>query len=392
MRGMPPTGLSNRLLLTAVFSTTLGVGIIFGFEPPLISVVLSRAAHSGAAIGAVNALGLVSVILMGPFYPWLIARLGLRWSMLAGMGAAAAILPLMPLCPGLPAWMLLRFLTGCAFGLTWIASEVWMNSLSVEKSRGTVMGIYGTVFSVGTVSGPLLLEYTGTVGWQPFAVGAACLAVTVVPLALLSRTSSSRSSPPARDPQSFGKLLAFLPAAPVVMLAALVAGVVESADLSLLPVFGLRAGLNEHAALLLLAAFLAGNVVLQLPIGVLADRFGRQLMLGICAFCCGIGPLLLRACLREPALLWPLLFVWGGTLYAFYSQGIALLGEQFKSQDLAGANTLFVMVYCVGGAIGPGAGGLAMDRWPQHGLPFLLSAAALLLIGGLTIGYRRPAA
>jgi MFS family permease len=141
------------------------------------------------------------------------------------------------------------------------------------------------------------------------------------------------------------------------MLAAAVAGLVESADLSLLPLFGLHAGLDERTALLLVTVFLAGNVALQLPIGLLADRFGRRLMLGVCAAASAIGPLLLPGVLDRPTLLWPLLFVWGGTLYAFYSQGVALLGEEFPERDLAGANTLFVMVYCVGGILGPSIGG-----------------------------------
>jgi len=51
---------------------------------------------------------------------------------------------------------------------------------------------------------------------------------------------------------AFARLSGTLKAAPVVMLAALVAGLVESADLTLLPLFGLHSGLDEHAALLLL--------------------------------------------------------------------------------------------------------------------------------------------
>ena len=69
--------------------------------------------------------------------------------------------------------------------------------------------------------------------------------------------------------------------APIVMLAAAVAGLVESADLTLLPLFGLHAGIGERAALLLVTVFMAGNVILQTPIGLLADRFGRRFLLGM---------------------------------------------------------------------------------------------------------------
>jgi hypothetical protein len=50
---------------------------------------------------------------------------------------------------------------------------------------------------------------------------------------------------------------------------------------------------------------------------------------------------------------------------------------------------MFVMVYCLGGVIGPSAGGKAMDLWPTRGLPFLLSGAALLMLGGLAISFVR---
>jgi len=369
---------SRGLTLAAVFSSSLGVGLTFGFQPPLIALVLSRAGSSSFAIGAVTASSLIAVILFGPCYPYLITRLGLKRSVVVGIGCAALILVLMPLKPGIALWVCLRFLTGCALGLSWIASEIWLNTVSGAETRGTVMGVYGTVFSIGTIAGPLLLEFTGTRGWQPFLIGAAGLGLTMLPLMLLSGAASA--------PQGFTPLRALAGAAraaPLIMLAALVAGLVESADLTLLPLFGLHGGFAERTALMLLAVFMAGNVVLQVPIGLLADQFGRRFMLGVCALLSALGPLLLQPFFGAPLLLWPLLFIWGGTLYAFYSQGVALLGGQFAAAELPMANTLFVMVYCLGGVIGPSAGGIAMDRWPSHGLPALLSGAALLLLLGL---------
>jgi MFS family permease len=371
---------SRRRALTAVLSSSLGVGLTFGFQPPLIALVLSRAGNSSLAIGAVTSASLIAVILSGPFYPYLIARLGLRRSVIAGIGCGALILTLMPLMASVPLWFGLRFLTGCTLGLSWIASEIWLNTVSGADARGTVMGVYGTVFSLGTVTGPALLEFTGTRGWLPFGVGAAALIVTLLPLAALENTPSAvQGFTPLRE------LTGVIRAAPLVMLAALVAGLVESADLTLLPLFGLRGGFGERTALLLLAVFMAGNVVLQVPIGLLADRFGRRRLLGVCALVSALGPLLLQPFFATPGLLWPLLFVWGGTLYAFYSQGVAILGAQFPPALLATANTVFVMVYCLGGVIGPSAGGFALDRWPTHGLPVLLSSAALLLLAGLAM-------
>jgi MFS family permease len=406
------SGASRRSTLAAILSSSLGVGLIFGFQPPLIAMVLSRAGSSALAIGAVSAASLIAVILCGPLYPRLIGRLGRKRSVLAGILTGAVVLAFMPAASGAAPWTCFRFVTGCALGLSWIASEIWLNTVSGDAERGTVMGIYGTVFSVGIIGGPILLEFTGTQGWRPFVVGSLCLIATLLPILMLrgdgteagagTGTAAGAGTGTAADawtrtgtgtaaPTPLVDLARAVRFAPIVMLAALVAGLVESADLALLPLFGLHAGLNERAALFLVTVFMAGNVVLQMPIGLLADRFGRRTILAGCAVASALGPSLLPVCLEAPVWLGLLLFLWGGTLYGFYSQGIALLGEEFPASELASANTVFVMVYCAGGVIGPSLGGFAMDRWPQAGLPAMLGGAPLLLLAGLAVRAARAA-
>ena len=373
-----------RSSLIAVLATTLGVGLIFGFQPPLIAMILARDGVSSTMIGSVTSASALAVIALGPAYPRIIAWLGLRRAILIGIGLAIIVLLALTLFSGIPIWIGLRLAGGSALGLSWIASEIWLNSLATDRSRGTVMAAYATVFAAGVVAGPLLLEFTGTVGLTPFVVGAGTLALTAVPLAFVRHVPEA-----SRDTTSTPGFVTLAAAAPSVMLAALIAGMVESADLSLLPVFGLRSHLGERAALLLVTVFLAGNVVLQLPIGQLADRFGRRATLGACAIVGTVGPLLLPGVMQTPWLMWSLLFIWGGTMYGFYTQGLALLGESYPASQLAAANTVFVVVYCAGGVLGPSLGGLSMDLWRPAGLMVFVSAAALLLIVGLLVESRR---
>ena len=220
---------SRRLTLTAVFSSSLGVGLIFGFQPPLIALTLSRMGYSPPLRHwTVTAASLIAVILCGPFYPRAIVRLGLKRCIVSGIIFAAAILLLMPLWPGALVWLTLRFISGCALGLVWIASEIWMNSASGTESRGAVMGIYGTVFSIGIVSGPILLEFTGTQGARPFVIGAACLVLTLLPLGV----AAAGHGRGAGVHSAAGLVGRACSTALIVMLAALVAGLVESADLT----------------------------------------------------------------------------------------------------------------------------------------------------------------
>jgi MFS family permease len=368
----------HTLSLVSVLSASFGVGLVFGFQPPLMSLVLERGGASSFEIGAVTSISTVAVMLCGPFYPGAIRRLGLRLAVIIGIAGCTVVLFVMPLLPGFQGWFALRFATGCALGLEWIASEIWLNRLSTDQTRGTVMGTYATVFAAGVMAGPLLLQVTGTSGWRPFGVGALCMALTALPL-LAAR------DPPSGDVGVSDRLqwLRIARAAPMVMLAALIAGLVESAYVSLLPVFALLRGLDERSSLLLVPVFLAGNVILQLPIGRLGDRLGRTRVLIVCAGVCVLGPILLSAVMGVSWLVWPLLLLWGGTMYGFYTQGIALLGESYPHAELADANTVFVVVYCAGGIVGPSLGGLAMDTWTPNGLLVFLSAAPALLAAAL---------
>ncbi|HEY2341229.1 MAG TPA: MFS transporter, partial [Steroidobacteraceae bacterium] len=256
------------------------------------------------------------VMLCGPAYPAAIARLGLRAAVVLGIALSTVALLLMPLLPGLTPWLALRFVTGCALGLEWIASEIWLNTLSTDQTRGTIMGTYATVFAAGVTAGPLLLQLTGTAGWRPFGFGALSLAVTALPLLLVRESSACGPRSPERV-----RWLSIVRAAPLVMLAALIAGLVESAYVSLLPVFAMLRGLEESGALRLVTVSLAGNVLLQLPIGAVADRMGRRRMLAACAAVCVAGPPLLSTVMGVPWLLWPLLLLGPGLLTRRNSAG-----------------------------------------------------------------------
>src|SRR5690242_18145489 len=107
----------DTLALAAVLFTSFGVGLTFGFQPPLMALVLERAGASSFQIGAVTSISTAAVILCGPLYPSAMRRLGLRLAIILGIVASAAVLFVMPWLPGVQGWLALRFVTGCALGL-----------------------------------------------------------------------------------------------------------------------------------------------------------------------------------------------------------------------------------------------------------------------------------
>ncbi|MBX6320462.1 MAG: MFS transporter [Rhodospirillaceae bacterium] len=373
----------RRLSLSVVIAGVFGVGIAFGALVPLVGLLLDRRGIGATWIGLNAAMFPIATIMVGPVLPRLVARLGTLRSMYLGLGLSAAFSALFPVLPEVWAWFVLRYLIGVAAGMHWVVSETWINSIATDRDRGLVMGIYATVLAAGFALGPSMLNLTGIDGAPPFMVVAVALLLSAAPLALAAEVAPAM---PARPERGLRPLIAV---APAVMVAAVVGGFVDSALFALLPVYGLALGLDQTDAVLLLTAFIGGNVLLQVPLGWIADRTSRRGVLLACVAVALLGTVLLPLLAKGGpaagrALLWPTLFVWGGTAFGIYTVGLSLLAERFPRAELAAANTAFVMAYETGSLSGPVTAGGAMDALGPHGLVITVAVVcALFLLASL---------
>ena len=120
---------------------------------------------------------------------------------------------------------------------------------------------------------------------------------------------------------------------PTATAAVLVFGAVETGGFALFPVYGSRIGYSEADAALLLTMIGLGNVILQIPLGMVSDRVGdrRHLLLG-CAVVGLLGTILMPFVAGNWHLMAALLFVWGGVVAALYTIGLAHLGTRLSGQ------------------------------------------------------------
>ena len=158
---------------------------------------------------------------------------------------------------------------------------------------------------------------------------------------------------------------------------------VDIAFFSFLPIWGLRNGLEEAFAVTLLTVFVAGNIVLQYPLGWLADARGYRFGMLVCGLLCLLAPIAAPHLVQLPLLLVAVLFFWGGAAWGIYSIALAALGVRFRGASLAAANAVFFIAFEVANILGPPAAGGALDLWPRHGLMVLMGlfgAAFLVLL------------
>jgi MFS family permease len=151
-----------------------------------------------------------------------------------------------------------------------------------------------------------------------------------------------------------------------------------------MPVHALSHGLSVPTMGLLLSAMAAGQVVLQIPIGILADFLDRRFVLLLCGLVGISGMVVLAIFPTSPLVLVPTFFIWGGIVVGFYTIGLTILGERYSGAALVSVNAAFASLYGVGALIGPSVTGATMDRWPDFGLPLVLGAICVLVLIPIT--------
>lgn len=393
---MPPAAASAEALrrrnleLAALMASAAIVGASLALSFPLLSLVLAAHGHDATVIGVNAAAHGLGVLLAAPFFGRLIQRIGAVGAMRLGLGTAAVLLVLFPLHVDPWVWFALRLVFGAASTVVFIVSEAAINALVEDHRRGRVLGLYGTMFAVGYASGPLIIAFIGSEGMAPFLVGTVILAAGLGPtLAMPSIDMALGGGPEAYAAR---RLVTLWRTAPLILGAGAVVALVETTQFSLLPVWGLEFGMGESAVALLLGVWIAGNIVLQYPVGWLADRVPRRRLLAACA---GLATLLSLGLMSQlvvtnPLLLWPVLLVHGGMSGGIYVLALALMGERFQGASLAGANAAFILTYEIGAMGGPPLAGLSFSLAGAPGLPLVfLLALALLAAAALTA--RRPA-
>lgn len=369
--------------LTAVLASIFAVGITIGIATPLLSLLIERAGHGASMAGLNTAFGVVAVVLVSPFVPRLVRMLGLLGALYAGISISTISILLFPMTDDLFLWFVIRFFLGAGMAVHWVVGETWLNAVTSDNNRGLVAGIYSTLMGAGFAAGPLVIAGVGVEGHLPFTVGAVLVLVSAMPLVLARRLA------PHGVGEEDGGILRTLRMAPLIMAAVFVCGFIDMAVLALLPLYGLRAGMDEQSSLILLTVLISGTTVLQLPIGWIADRLGRFRVLVACAILGTVAPLLVPGTLGNDLLLWPALFLWGGTTVSLYTLGLAMLGERFDRDLLPAANAMLVISYCLGSIIGPPATGEAMERLGMHAMPVTLALlCGVFAVAAIAMGRR----
>lgn len=379
---------SSSLNYVILLIVIVAAGVSQGLLLPLLAIFLERMGVSSSMNG-LNAAALY----VGSFAMTLVAErtLGkLGFKKLAGAGLVLVLVSviLFPLVPNVTFWFVLRLLVGIGDSAVHYTAQLWVLMVTPEEKRGRNISIYGMSYGLGFSLGPLgipLLQFGDSVPFIALAV--LVLLVLLLVLVKLPDLRAEKLDAEARPAKRFRRSYAF---AWYALVPALLYGYMESGINSNFPVYGLRVGLSEQQIAFLLPFIGVGGLILQLPLGMLSDRFGRKRILMISGILGGLSFMLVPLAGTSTVAILALLLLAGGMIGSFFSLGLAYAADILPKVLLPAANVIASFHFNVGSIAGPNIGGTLMQYGWNGGL-FVALGLGFIVFGFLGVAFRKRA-
>lgn len=336
--------------------TLLGVRAgIEGFGPTVTGVVLA-----GYYVGFLG--GSLAV-------PGVISRVG-HVRAFAGLASLASAVVLIHVIQREPvSWFALRAVSGLCISGLYVVIETWLNGAATNRIRGGLLATYMVVVTGGVLAGQALFAVANPRGFAVFVLASVLVSLAVVPVSLATVRAPDVPTP---DPLSLRSLI---DVAPLAAVGGALAGFTGAAMLGAGAIYGVESGLGPRGTAALIAAALAGGLVLQVPLGRLSDRTDRRLVIAASAGTAAVGAVAAALIAPgSPGIVVVLTLIAGGMSFPLYSLSNAHLNDWLDEGRVVAAGARMVLVNGMGSIAGPITGAAAIELAGPEGLFMVLAA------------------
>lgn len=354
-----------------------------GMQGTGVALVLEGQGHASAVAGLIQStyyVGVASGALVAT--RWLSPATAPRVLAASSLGGSVFSLLLL-LEPGAAGWALLRFLQGMGIAGVYVSVEVTLNHGASNQSRGLVFSIYQVVSYAGMAAGQWAVGLLDAAPRASFtSVGGLFALAAVVAIAWV-RPPAEHPAPVAAHPHrhprdgtaplsALSTLSALLACSPFGFYVAGVSGLLLSAFYTVLPLVVQDLSANIAATGRYLAVSMLAALGPLLFMARHADRQGRPpVVLWISALM--LAGLLALAVEPSARMLWQAGFLYSALVFGLYGQGVSDVNDRISSGQRSLAATTLLLVFALGGCLGPLLLGEAYRRGGVRGY-FLVSA------------------
>ncbi|SDH44454.1 MFS transporter [Paraburkholderia phenazinium] len=373
----------TRDFLALILSVAV-VGLGSGATLPLTALALTQAGYGTDVVGLLTAAQAGGGLLVVPLAGWIAARFGGRQVIVGAVLVVGIATALMQFSTNLLVWGVLRVLCGAALMLLFTIGEAWVNQLADDATRGRVVAIYATNFTLFQMAGPVLVSQVADfTAWRFLLCGA--LFMLALPALAAIRSAPAASA----EEEVHGGWRQVLPLMPALVIGTGFFALFDTIALSLMPLFAMAHGISGEVAVLFASALLLGDTTMQFPIGWLADRLGRERVhIGAAMVVVLLLPLLPWA-ISSPWLCWPLLFVLGAAAGSIYTLSLVACGERFRGVALVSASSLVGASWSAASFGGPLIAGTLMKSVGNDAMIGVLLVSALAFLAAVWWEKRR---
>jgi UMF2 family putative MFS family transporter len=273
---------------------------------------------------------------------------------------------------GFWSWMTWRFVAGVGCAMIWVVVESALMCSGTSRNRGRLLAAYMMVYYIGTALGQLMVSKLPTDLMSVLPWAAALTLAGILPLLFTRIMNQQRESHDANHVWSMFKLRG----ARLGVNGCVISGIVLGSLYGLMPLWLNHKGVSDSSIGFWMAVMVSAGIVGQWPVGRLADRYGRLLVLRVQVFVVILG----CAAMLSQAAMAPALFVLGAAGFTLYPVAMAWACEKVQHHQLVAMNQALLLSYTIGSLLGPTFTAMLMQNYSDNLLFVMIAGVSFIYL------------
>jgi MFS family permease len=355
--------------LAAIFSSIFLSAIGYGILMVMIALKLEANVKNEILISLSTATQIGAGVIFSRFLPSLGRKTGMINSIYFGSIISAICALTLFIYPGYLLWLLIIFCIGTSFFICGVTRNTIMIDLAPTHMRAMIISMGTMLVAIGNSLGPVLLNILQSFdNFSTYVIASGFYIASMIPLARLKKLDAV-----VREEKNIS-IWRYIKNSPKIMLAAFCVNYAMSSSSAFLIIYGIKIGMPEDEASLLLSVLLFGTIF-YIPIGYLADIMSRRFLMIFFAILALAFAYMLHIN-QFSHKIYPLLFLMFGALAGVKLPAIVLINEKYKPTQRLAVNSAFSRISLFGNIVGLFATGTIMKNLGPQGL--WLSVIAIL--------------
>ncbi|WP_105650951.1 MFS transporter [Cronobacter dublinensis] len=273
---------------------------------------------------------------------------------------------------GFWSWLAWRFIAGVGCAMIWVVVESALMCSGTSRNRGRLLAAYMMVYYMGTVAGQLMISKlpTDLMSVLPWVTG--MIMAAILPLLFTRIVNSSSEHQEKTHVWPMFKLRQ----ARLGVNGCIISGIVLGSLYGLMPLYLNHQGVSDSGIGFWMAVMVSAGIIGQWPVGKLADRFGRLLVLRVQVFVVIVGCM---AMLTQAAMA-PALFVLGAAGFTLYPVAMAWACEKVERHQLVAMNQALLLSYTIGSLLGPTFTAMLMQSYSDSLLFVMIASVSFVYL------------